>query len=363
MKNAIMPVFTNVDKSLCGMCRPNAVMKTIRESIGFVVAVGAVLAFIVAVGWSVYAAPAGQKPVLSEKKQEELEERIGRLEQEQKMTENAAKDVSSSVALVIGEYIWTDRSGKRPLHYVGVDASGAPLRDEKGGEAVAFDAEGPVVVREFTGTGFLLSSGQVLTSGFVLSPWYDDPLLDESEQPERIPSIRLLHAYFPGHSHALDLKIDRAEENAETVLCSVEGASVAAPGLRLSSAAVRTGEALVSVGYAGGVPFLAARLSDDQKRELLRFGTGSTDGLAGWLAEHGLIRPVVRQIRVNAQTDGQIFYDTMNAAGSTGGPLIDAEERVVAMSYSTNADFPSVNLALPVSAFKSWLDQFTRVIK
>jgi hypothetical protein len=347
-------------------------MKTIRESIGFVVAVMAVLGFTGTAGWSVYAAlteqeaaPAatGRKPVVSGNKQQELENRIERLEQEQKMTENAAKEVSSSVALVIGEYIWTDRTGKRPLHYVGVDASGAPMRDEKGGEAVAFDAEGPVVVREFTGTGFLLSSGQVLTSGFVLSPWYDDPLLDESEQPERIPSIRLLHAYFPGASHALDLKIDRAEENAETVLCSVQGASAAAPGLRLSSAAVRTGEALVSVGYAGGVPLLAARLPEDQKRELLRFGTSSTDGLAGWLAEHGRIRPVVMQVRVNGQTDGKIFYDTLNAAGSTGGPLLDADERVVAMSYSTNADFPSLNLALPVSDFKSWLDQFTRVIR
>ena len=58
-----------------------------------------------------------------------------------------------------------------------------------------------------------------------------------------------------------------------------------------------------------------------------------------------------------------MFYDTLNAAGSTGGPLVNAEEQVVAMSFSINAASPNVNLALPVSGFKSWLDQFTRVIK
>ena len=260
------------------------IMKTIRESIGFLVAVMAVVGLLGVAGWSVYAAltepqempPAvarsGLKPpakeqateqtgIMPAKIGEELEKRVERLERELKMTENAAKEASTSVALVVGEYIWTDKTGKRPLRYVSVDQSGAPVRDEKGQELVAFDAEGPIVVREFTGTGFLLSSGQVLTSGFVLGPWYDDPLLDESEQPERIPSIRLLHGYFPGHSRAVDLKIERAEENAETVLCSVEGASVTAPGLRLSKAAVQTGEMLVSLGYPGGVPLLAQRAS------------------------------------------------------------------------------------------------------
>src|SRR5207244_12306428 len=83
-----------------------------------------------------------------------LEERLRRLEQAQAMPQSVARQASSSVALVVGEYIWTDRTGRKPLRYNGLDGSGTPLRDSGGREIVSFDAEGPVVVREFTGTAF-----------------------------------------------------------------------------------------------------------------------------------------------------------------------------------------------------------------
>src|SRR5205085_12367314 len=109
------------------------------------------------------------EPAPPQDAQVELEKRVERLELEQKMPQNVARAASSSVALIIGEYIWTDRTGRRPLRYRGIDASGAPLRDEKGQELVAFDADGPIVMRDFTGSGFLLNSHQLLTSGFVLN--------------------------------------------------------------------------------------------------------------------------------------------------------------------------------------------------
>src|SRR5439155_2572998 len=115
---------------------------------------------------------------------QKLENRLAALEREEMMPQRIAREASFSVALVIGEYIWTDRRGRRPLRYQGLDDSGAPLTDANGKELVAFDGQGPVVVRDFTGTGFLLNSGKVLTTGFVLNPWYEDPLLDESEEPE-----------------------------------------------------------------------------------------------------------------------------------------------------------------------------------
>src|SRR3989475_10037076 len=102
--------------------------------------------------------------------------------------------------------------------YAGLDESGTALRDSGGREIVSFDAEGPIVVREFTGTAFLLTSGEVLTSDFILRPWDADPLFDQ-DQPERVPSIRLLHAYFPGSTAAVDLKIEHTDDNSSTVLC------------------------------------------------------------------------------------------------------------------------------------------------
>src|SRR5436309_12758493 len=185
-------------------------------------------------GWSVYAghgaveeatfsqqaeplvavSPVARSPVAAPASEDEswklaaehLEQRLRRLEQSQNMPQNVARGSASSVALVIGEYVWTDRSGRHLLRYAGTDDSGAPLRDQRGQEIVSFDGEGPVVIREFSGTAFLLASGEVLTTSLILSPWAEDPVLDQSDDPERTPSMRMLHAYFPGSTSAVDLK-------------------------------------------------------------------------------------------------------------------------------------------------------------
>jgi hypothetical protein len=353
-------------------------MKILRDSIGFIFAAMLIVGLLGLAGWagwSVYAAhraveeltvhpQAGQpEPVIAEPPvapppasedgswkltAEQLEQRLRRLEQSQNMPQNVARGSASSVALVIGEYVWTDRSGRHPLRYAGLDNSGAPLRDQQGQEIVSFDGEGPVIIREFSGTAFLLASGEVLTTSFVLSPWADDPLLDASDDPERIPSMRMLHAYFPGSTSAVDLKIEHPDEDAQTVICSIKGTRPAATGLKFGKAGVDTGEALVSIGYPGGVALMAARVPDDMRRELLKFPGTATDEVAQFLAERGFIQPVVLQARVTAQSDRKIFYNMANSFGNTGGPLLNAEGKVVAVSEAINSNFPGLNLALPV---------------
>lgn len=286
----------------------------------------------------------------------DLEKRVDLLERAQKMPELIAREGASSVALVIGEYIWTDRSGRRPLRYQGLDESGAPLRDPRGAEIVAFEGSGPVVVRDFGGTGFLLNSGQMLTSGFILAPWAEDPLLDESEEPEVVPSIRLLHAYLPGHAQPFDVKIEHAAEDAGKILCSLHGSDVPKQGLHLDfEAPVETGEALIAIGYPGGVSLLVSRAPDDVKRDLFKFGPNNTDEVASMLAQRGLIQPVVMQGRVSGKQDGKIFYDMLSALGTTGGPLLNAHGKVVAMSQAVLPAYPSFNFAVPVKNFQSWL--------
>src|SRR3989441_727960 len=164
---------------------------------------------------------------------QKLEQRLRRLEQAQSMPQSVAREASSSVALVVGEYIWTDRMGRKPLRYAGLDESGTALRDSGGREIVSFDAEGPIVVREFTGTAFLPASGEVLTSDFILRPWDADPLLDQ-DQPELVPSIRLLHAYFPGSPAAGGLKIEHPDGTTGTGLSPDMRSGPPAAGLELS---------------------------------------------------------------------------------------------------------------------------------
>ena len=156
--------------------------------------------------------------------------------------------------------------------------------------------------------------------------------------------------YFPGSTSAVDLKIERPDENAQTVICSIKGTRPAAPGLKFGKSGVDTGQALVSIGYPGGVALMAARVpDDDMRRELLKFPGTATDEVAQFLAERGFIQPVVLQARVTAQSDGKIFYNMTNTFGNTGGPLLNAEGKVVAVTEAINSNFPGLNLALPVN--------------
>jgi hypothetical protein len=156
-----------------------------------------------------------QALIALEKQVQEQAERLRQVEESQHMPETIFREASASVGLIIGDYIWTDRTGRRPLHYDGFDENGEPRRDQDGRELVSFEADGPVIVREFQGTGFLIDATHVLTSGFILSPWVADPLLDESDNPELVPSIRALHIYFPGLTKPVDIKIDRAAESGD----------------------------------------------------------------------------------------------------------------------------------------------------
>src|SRR6266850_1083467 len=93
-----------------------------------------------------------QTLIALEKQVQEQAERLRQIEESQHMPETIFREASASVGLIVGEYIWTDRTGRRPLHYEGFDTTGAPRRGQDGRELVSFDADGPVIVREFQGT-------------------------------------------------------------------------------------------------------------------------------------------------------------------------------------------------------------------
>src|SRR5437667_9606372 len=97
-----------------------------------------------------------------------LEQRLRRLEQAQGMPQSVAREASSSVALMVGEYIWTDRRGRKPLRYAGLDESGTALRDSGGRAVVSVDAVGRIVGREYTRTACFVPVGEGLSSDLSL---------------------------------------------------------------------------------------------------------------------------------------------------------------------------------------------------
>jgi len=338
-----------------------------------VLVAGAFLIFSSWAAWSVFARRAApellvklqsappQQPVppnldAHEKQVREQAAELRQLSEAQNMPQRISRETAASVALIIGDYIWTDPTGRRPLRYKGLDKNGVYLRDQDGRESVAFEADGPIVVREFQGTGFLIDSEHVLTGGFVLAPWAADPLLDESENPELIPSIRTLHAYLPGVTKALNLKIGRAAESADAVVCVVDGGVVSGHGLVLSrSEKEQAGEPILLLGYPGGIEILASRVPDDVHYELYKFGRPSMDETAQLLAAKGYIHPIAMPSRVSGQTEDRIFFETLDSTGTTGGPIMNSRGQVIAISQSTHTAYPSFNMAVSVAPMKSWI--------
>jgi hypothetical protein len=290
--------------------------------------------------------------------QEELKAQaqlLRQLELVQNMPERISRDYDSSVGLIVGEYIWTDSTGSRPLRYQGLDASGDYLRDQQGHELMSFGGLGPVVVREFQGSGFLIDPGHLLTSGFILAPWSSDPLIDETDNPEIFPSIRSLNAYFPRARNGVKIKIDHPDESGDAVVCVIDGE---VPGVALTlsgDSRARTGEPILVLGYPGGVNLLSSRIPGDLLRELNNFGHPTADETAEFLAQHGYIQPIAMLTHVSGQTENRIFFETLNAYGNTGGPLVNSRAEVVGISEAIHPEYPSFNLGISVAQMKSWL--------
>ena len=299
-----------------------------------------------------------------QKQVEEQGKLIQELEETQNMPERITEESAGGVALVVGSYVWMDSAGKRPLRFQGRDAAGDYLRDKDGRELTSFDGDGPPVVREFEGTGFLLDSGHLLTSGYVLEPWELDPIFQNSNKDELTPSIEMIHAYFPGISKAANVKIDHSSADGEVVVCTLDGPEVPSTRLRISNRDKEPlGMALTYLGYPGGVDLLASMAPEDVKAEIYRYGTPAADEVAGILASRGYIHPISAQSRVVEHGQNHIFFETLNNIINAGGPLLNNHGEVVAVSLSTHPDFTSFSRAILVAPMKSWIVNALSVLR
>ena len=179
-------------------------------------------------------------------------------------------------------------------------------------------------------------------------------MLDASENPQLVPSIRVLHAYLPGVPKPIDLKIDRPAESLEAVICLLQQ-PVPNETVSINREHVAAGDPILLLGYPGGVDMLASRVPDDVRHELYAFGQPALDDAAQLLAEHGYIAPIAMQTSVSGQTDNRIFFETFATEGSTGGPIFNVNGNVVAINQAIYPEHPSSNMAAVLAPLQSWI--------
>lgn len=255
-------------------------------------------------------------------------------------------DASRSVLFVQGAYTFEDPATGRILRVGG--------RSEADGERdpatrVTPDADGTPLVRTFTGTAFAVTArGHFVTNRHLVRPWDQDPVAESLEDSGYRPVFRRLTGYLPEREPPLELAIVAESDSADVALLQARGLEEPPPPLALAGEPPAVGKAVYLLGYPTGVKALLAR-SDPQFVASLREDSAARDlpGVVSRLAAEGAISPLTTRGIVGQVSGSAVVYDAETSQGGSGGPVLSAEGRVVAVNRGVMAEFGGANLGVP----------------
>lgn len=265
-------------------------------------------------------------------------------------------DYSTGVCLISGSYILVDPSTNRPLRYpepqVAEDGATLPADDQP---LYTPEGKGPIVARDFTGTGFHVGDGYILTNRHVAAqPWAADDLLQNmSGSVNAQPRLTKLLAYFPGRRLPFALRLRQVSQRDDLAVCLVDVKELPSntPALPLDrgSEAATIGRAVVMMGYPSGTDRLLAMLSEEESRSIQARCGSSLETLLGCLAERNMIKPLTTQGDITALDDRRVVYDARTAQGGSGAPLFGQSGRVIGVNFAVFTENTASNFAVPVS--------------
>jgi S1-C subfamily serine protease len=272
------------------------------------------------------------------------------LENEQRKVANdpridpdAIRDYSRGVALLVFTYGYMESGGDRLLRYV-VDSQGeVVVSPGAGGQPVpgiTFGGSGPPIQHQGTATGFLIdSAGFLLSNRHVAVPWEQDEQFQAMVQSglNVTGTFIDLRAFFPPGGDARPLVVEKVSDDADVALFRVLGGAVAAPVLPLAPEADRAkpGDELVLIGYPTGVQNLLFRVNRSERGTIFQAAGGDARRLAEELARRRVIQPLVIFGSISDTTGMEVIHTANTTVGGSGGPLIDLNERVVAVHYAS----------------------------
>ncbi len=267
----------------------------------------------------------------------------------------AIREYSRGVALIVFTYGYVQQNGSELLRYVVDGRGGIEMSPAAAGQSVpsiTFGGPGPPVQHQGTATGFLIdTAGFLLTNRHVAIPW------DEDEQLRAMNANGLgvkgqfidLRAFSPPGGDAHQLVVEATASNADVALLRILGPRVDAPTLPLASDihAAKPGDDLVLIGYPTGVQNLLFRVDREERGVMMQRAGGDARRLAEQLAQRRLIQPLVTNGSISDTTGREVIHTASTTVGGSGGPLIDLDERVVAVHYA------SVRSPLPGDPFQT----------
>lgn len=283
-------------------------------------------------------------------------ERVQALEAMNAAARRIVATASESVIFLQGEYGFVGPDG-RELRFV-VSPSGQTLLDRKGNPVIRPDGTGDPYRSQFTGTGFLVSSGGLLISNrHVAEPWLFEPSAQALSGMGYDAAIRRLIGYFPNVSAPFNVTLVRGSTTEDLAILRSEGDLDGAIPLQLSSTdAVVPGDEVIVLGYPTGIRALLARTDVNFVNKLLEESKRDFWYIAKRLSEEGHIAPLATRGIVGQTTTTSVVYDAVTTHGGSGGPVLSMSGEVVAINTAILSDFGGSNLGIPVAAARSLLE-------
>ncbi|MCL5287595.1 MAG: trypsin-like peptidase domain-containing protein [Acidobacteria bacterium] len=277
--------------------------------------------------------------------------RLGKIESEQKVAQGIIRSYASSVCLLHVSVAFRHKESGQRLRYAGLNDKGEPLLDSDGKPLFEIQGRGPEVRADIFGTGFLAAAdGRILTNRHVVEPWWKDAELNAMSEEGFEAVIAEISAYFPDAPRAYRVEIQKI--SPVTDLAVVQGdmsdlkrAAVQLDGRREASS---SGQAVVLMGYATGLDAILARAGEDIVRSIVQSSGGSPRLIMAELARRRLIRPLTTQGHIGDVLADKIVYDAQTTSGGSGGPLFNAQGKVIGVNYAVVRGFGGSKFGIPI---------------
>jgi serine protease Do len=293
---------------------------------------------------------------------EKLKNRLKDYEEAINFAPKIATSYRGGVCLIVGTYTYRDAQ-QRPLRYIDHSFDGSRALSADGKLNVSFEGTGDEFFEEFSGTGFVVAEGVVLTNRHIVQPWWTDPTDKLITQLGGKPYIKEIQAYFPEHKTPFALKPVKFSQESDVAMCMFSPGDAKIPILPIEGFGEEdetkplpdiTGQAILLMGFPSGVDVLVAQLTDGQlKRDLERRLRVSEKAFL--LAQRGELVPLVTQGHVTRLVAGRIVHDAATQEGGSGSPIFNSSGKVIGINAQVTIDegggqVPGNNLAVPIRA-------------
>jgi S1-C subfamily serine protease len=279
-------------------------------------------------------------------------ERLQALEARSGAPSRVVSTASKSVAFLQGAFGFVDPKSGEDLRFVPATQEGHLLIAPDGSPAVTIGGPGPPVEVVFSGSGFIATKdGLLLTNRHIALPWeYDASAAAQVLSFGLSPVMRRLVGYLPGISQPFSVNLVVASSSADLAVLRADKVAADTPPLNLSPIEQAPGDEVLVLGYPTGINALLAR-TDESLIDRLAERNSELDvwEVARELAEAGHINPLASRGIVAQVTPIAVVFDAETTHGGSGGPVLDFDGRVVAVTSAIVPEFGGSNLGVPAA--------------